>query len=154
MGYELAVTPIQVAAAYGALANDGVLLAPTLIREVRTTAGVLYRHRPEPVRRAVSPAVAAALRELLRGVVERGTGTEAALTNFPVAAKTGTARRVVNGHYLPGDYIASFAALFPADSPQLVLVVKIDHPHKGSYRSEEHTSELQSRLHLVCRLLL
>ena len=133
MGYELSVTPIQVAAAYGALANDGVLLAPTLIREVRTGGRVLYRHRPEPVRRAVSPAVAAALRDLLRGVVESGTGTEAALANFPVAAKTGTARRVVNGHYAPGDYTASFAALFPADAPQLVLVVKIDHPHKGSY---------------------
>src|SRR5690349_10035271 len=133
MGYELSVTPIQVAAAYGALANDGVLLAPTLIREVRTAGRVLYRHRPEPVRRAVSPAVAAALRDLLRGVVESGTGTEAALANFPVAAKTGTARRVVNGHYAPGDYTASFAALFPADTPQLVLVVKIDRPHKGSY---------------------
>jgi len=133
MGYELSVTPIQVAAAYGALANDGVLLAPTLIREVRTAGGVLYRHRPEPVRRAVSPVVAAMLRDLLRGVVERGTGAEAALATFPVAAKTGTARRVVNGRYAPGDYTASFAALFPADNPQLVLVVKIDHPHKGSY---------------------
>src|SRR5437763_8751030 len=133
MGYELSVTPIQVAAAYGALANDGVLLAPTLIREVRTAGRVLYRHRPEPVRRAVSPAVAATLRDLLRGVVESGTGTEAALANFPVAAKTGTARRVVNGHYAVGQYTASFAALFPADKPQLVLVVKIDHPHKGSY---------------------
>jgi len=74
-----------------------------------------------------------ALRNLLRGVVERGTGTEAALTNFPVAAKTGTARRVVNGRYAAGEYTASFAALFPADQPQLVLVVKIDNPHKGSY---------------------
>src|SRR6266700_3686632 len=137
MGYELAVTPIQVAAAYGALANDGVLLAPTLIREVRTTAGVLYRHRPEPVRRAVSPAVAAALRDLLRGVVERGTGTEAALANFPVAAKTGTARRVVHGRYAPGEYTASFAALFPADHPQIVLVVKIDNPRVGGYFAAE-----------------
>src|SRR2546422_7314863 len=58
--------------------------------------------------------------------------------------------RVVNGRYAAGQYTASFAALFPADQPQLVLVVKIDNPH----RSEEHTSELQSRLHLVCRLLL
>jgi len=66
-------------------------------------------------------------------VVERGTGAEAALTNFPVAAKTGTARRVVNGRYAAGEYTASFAALFPADQPQLVLVVKIDNPHKGSY---------------------
>src|SRR3989441_8721338 len=134
MGYELSVTPIQVAAAYGALANDGLLLAPTLIREVRSPGGaVLYRHRVEPVRRVVRPEVAAALRDLLRGVVERGTGTEAALANFPVAAKTGTARRVVNGHYSPGQYTASFAALFRADRPQLVLVVKLDNPHKGSY---------------------
>src|SRR6266704_1940495 len=134
MGYELSVTPIQVAMAYGALANDGLLLQPTLIREVRSAGGgVRYRHRPEPVRRVVSREVAAALRSMLRGVVERGTGTEAALTNFPVAAKTGTARRVVNGRYAAGEYTASFAALFPADQPQLVLVVKIDNPHKGSY---------------------
>ena len=141
MGYELSVTPIQVAMAYGALANDGILLQPTLVREVRDGAngeggapGALrYRHRPEPVRRVVSPEVASALRGLLRGVVERGTGTEAALTNFPVAAKTGTARRVVNGRYAAGEYTASFAALFPAERPQLVLVVKIDNPHKGSY---------------------
>src|SRR5438128_1746225 len=134
MGYELSVTPIQVAMAYGALANDGLLLQPTLIREVRSAGGgVRYRHRPEPVRRVVSREVAVALRNLLRGGVERGTGTEAALTNFPVAAKTGTARRVVNGRYAAGEYTASFAALFPADQPQLVLVVKIDNPHKGSY---------------------
>src|SRR6266496_1558233 len=134
MGYELSVTAVSVATAYGALANDGLLLQPTVIREVRGASGaVRYRHRPEPVRRAVTPAVAAALRSLLRGVVERGTGAEAALTNFPVAAKTGTARRVVNGRYAAGEYTASFAALFPADKPQLVLVVKIDNPHKGSY---------------------
>src|SRR6058998_3649167 len=134
IGYELSVTPIQVTVAYAALANGGLLLQPTLIREVRSPEGpVLYRHEPEPVRRAVSPEIAAALRDLLRGVVERGTGAEAALTNFPVAAKTGTTRRVVNGHYAAGQYTASFAALFPADKPQLVLVVKIDNPHKGSH---------------------
>src|SRR5437870_6091722 len=137
MGYELSVTPIQVAMAYGALANDGLLLEPTLIREVRSAGGggggVRYRHRPEPVRRVVSREVAAPLRSMLRGVVQRGTGTEATLTDFPVAAKSGTVRRVVNGRYAAGEYTASFAALFPADQPQLVLVVKIDNPHKGSY---------------------
>jgi len=134
MGYELAITPLQLAAAYGALANDGVLLQPALVREVRGPDGdVLYRHRPEPVRRVVSPDIAARLRELLRGVVEGGTGSEAALTTFRLAAKTGTSRRVVGGRYAPGQYTASFAALFPADRPQLVLVVKIDNPRKGSY---------------------
>jgi cell division protein FtsI (penicillin-binding protein 3) len=134
MGYEFAVTPIQIAAAYGALANDGLLLQPALIRQVRgPIGGIVYRHRPEPVRRVVTPAVATALRELLRGVVESGTGMGAALANFPVAAKTGTARRVVHGRYAPGQYTASFVALFPADRPQIVLVVKIDDPRTGSY---------------------
>ncbi len=135
IGYELSVTPLQLAAAYGAIANDGVLLQPTLIREIRDPSGaVRYRHRPEPVRRAVTPAVAARLRDLLRGVVEAGgTGERAALANFQLAAKTGTARRVVDGRYAPGQYTASFAALFPADDPQLVVVMKIDNPQKGSY---------------------
>src|SRR6058998_453038 len=85
MGYEVSVTPLQLAVAYAALANDGVLLSPTLIRDVRGPGGdVAYRHRPEPVRRVVRPEVAAALRTLLRGVVEGGTGAEAALVNFPV----------------------------------------------------------------------
>jgi len=138
MGYELSVTTIQVAAAYGALANDGILLQPTLIRQIRRAEGdVVYRHRPEPVRRAITADVARALREQLRGVVEHGTGTEAALATFPVAAKTGTARRVVRGRYAPGQYTASFAALFPADHPQIVLVVKIDNPRSGSYFASE-----------------
>jgi len=135
IGYELAVTPIQLAAAYGAIANDGVLLEPTLIREIRGPNGaVRYRHRPQPVRRVVTAEVAAKLRDLLRGVVETGgTGERAALANFQLAAKTGTARRVVAGRYAPGQYTASFAALFPADAPQLVVVMKIDNPQKGSY---------------------
>jgi len=135
IGYELAVTPIQLAVAYAAIANDGVLLEPALIREVRAPNGqVLYRHVPQPVRRVVSADVAARLRELLRGVVEAGgTGEKAALATFQLAAKTGTARRVVGGRYAAGQYTASFAALFPADQPQLVVVMKIDNPKKGSY---------------------
>jgi cell division protein FtsI (penicillin-binding protein 3) len=134
MGYELAITPVQLAAAYGALANDGLLLRPTLVRAIHSPGGKLvYRHRPEPVRRVVPSAVAARLREMLEGVVERGTGSTAALTTFRLAAKTGTSRRVVDGRYAPGAYTASFAALFPADDPQIVLVVKLDHPRQGSY---------------------
>lgn len=136
IGYEVAATPIQIAAAYGAIANDGVLLAPTLIREVRDPEGeVLYRHRPEPVRRVVSPAVARQLRDLLRGVVIRGTATAVTIAHFGVAAKTGTARRTVNGRYAPGEYVASLATLFPAEVPQIVVVVKLDdpNPRKRSY---------------------
>ena len=134
MGYEFGVTPVQLAAAYGAIANEGVLLAPTLVREVRSPAGVvLYRHQPEPVRRVVSPGMAAKLREFLRGAVgEGGTGGEAQLVNYTVLGKTGTAIRFEGGRYVPGTYTASFAALFPADQPQLVVIVKLDDP-KGNY---------------------
>ena len=129
IGYEVAVTPLQIAAAYGAIANDGVLLAPALVREVRDPSGdILYRHRTEPVRRVTSPDIARQLRGLLRGVVQRGTGASATLAHFELAAKTGTARRVVHGKYAPNEYTASFAALFPADDPQIVVVVKIDDP--------------------------
>ncbi|HEX6617797.1 MAG TPA: penicillin-binding transpeptidase domain-containing protein [Gemmatimonadales bacterium] len=134
MGYEFGVTPVQLAAAYGAIANDGVLLTPTLVREVRSPEGeILYRHRPEPVRRVVTSEVAAKLREFLREAAgAEGTGGRAQLANYSVLGKTGTAVRFVDGHYVHGQYTASFAAIFPADHPQLVVIVKIDDP-RGSY---------------------
>lgn len=134
MGYYFEVTALQLAAAYGAIANDGILLTPTLIKEVRAPDGtVLYRHQPEPVRRVVSPEVAAQLREFLRGASGRGgTGSKAQVGAYGVLGKTGTARRVVNGVYV-NEYVASFASMFPADDPQLVVVVKIDGPKGGLY---------------------
>jgi cell division protein FtsI (penicillin-binding protein 3) len=134
MGYEFGVTPVQLAAAYGAIARDGVLLAPTLVREVRDPSGhVRYRHTPEPVRRVVPGEIAARLREFLREAAgEGGTGEEAQLVNYAVLGKTGTAVRFADGHYVRGEYTASFAAIFPADDPQLVVIVKIDNP-KGRY---------------------
>lgn len=134
MGYELGVTPVQLAAAYGAIANGGVLLSPTLIREVRDPTGrVRFTREPEPVRRVIAPEIARRLQDLLRGAVEEGgTGTEAQLTNYTVLGKTGTARRYEAGGYVAGKYTSTFAAIFPADDPQLVVIVKIDNP-KGSY---------------------
>jgi cell division protein FtsI (penicillin-binding protein 3) len=133
MGYEFGVTSVQLAAAYGAIANNGVLLQPTLLREVRRVDGaLLYRREPEPVRRAVSPEIAARLREFLgRAVDSGGTGERGQLASFPLLGKTGTARRFVDGRYV-NEYTASFAALFPADDPQLVVIVKIENP-KGEY---------------------
>ncbi|HEY7479856.1 MAG TPA: penicillin-binding transpeptidase domain-containing protein [Gemmatimonadales bacterium] len=134
MGYELGVTPVQLAAAYGAIANNGILMAPTLVREVRDPSGrVILRRSPEPVRRVVSPEIAARLRQFLRGAAEEGgTGGEAQLATYTVLGKTGTARRFQGGRYAEGKYTSSFAAIFPADEPQLVVIVKIDNP-KGRY---------------------
>lgn len=134
MGYEFGVTPVQLAAAYGAIANDGVLLTPTLVREIRDPSGhPVYRHQTEQVREVVPPRVAAQLREFMRGAVgEGGTGGNAQLANYSLLGKTGTAVRFENGRYVSGEYTSSFAALFPADNPRLVVVVKIDNP-TGKY---------------------
>ncbi len=135
MGYEVAVTPLQLAAAYAALANGGVLLEPTLVRAVRDADGTVRAlARPRPVRRAVTASVAAQLTHMLQGVVEEGTGRSAALGSYALAGKTGTPRRTVNGRYLPGHYTPNFVGLFPAQDPQLVLVVKLDDP-QGDYLS-------------------
>lgn len=134
MGYEIAVTPLQLAAAYVALANDGELLELALVKEVRSPDGVvLHRHQRRVVRRVLSPPVARRVRQMLLGVVEEGgTASKAYLGSFPLAGKTGTARRTVNGRYVDGEYISSFVGLFPGDNPQFVVLVKIDNP-RGAY---------------------
>jgi cell division protein FtsI (penicillin-binding protein 3) len=134
MGYEFGVTPVQLAVAYGAIANDGLLLTPTLVREISNpNADLVYQHRPEPVRQVVTPEIAARLREFLKDAAgEGGTGEEAQMANYTLLGKTGTAVRFEGGRYVKGEYTASFAALFPADRPQLVVIVKIDNP-KGKY---------------------
>jgi cell division protein FtsI (penicillin-binding protein 3) len=133
IGYELAVTPLQLALAYAALANGGVLVEPRLVREVRSRDGTVERSfAPRVVRRVISEDIAAEIREVLVGAVEEGTGQAASLGAFSLAGKTGTVRMIENGRYKPGAYIASFAGYFPADDPQLVFLVKLDEP-RGAY---------------------
>lgn len=134
MGYEVAVTPLQLASAYTAIANGGELLQPALVKEVRAPDGtVLYKHERRVLRRVLSPAVARRVRQMLLGVVEEGgTAKLAELGSFSLAGKTGTARRTVNGRYAASQYIPTFVGLFPGDNPQFVILVKIDNP-KGAY---------------------
>ncbi|HEX6751314.1 MAG TPA: penicillin-binding transpeptidase domain-containing protein [Longimicrobium sp.] len=134
MGYEMSVTPLQMAMAYGALANGGVLMEPRLLREVRGADGkTLERREPRRVRRVIPVEIAAALRDVLVEVVEDGTATRAALSTFEVAGKTGTSRRTgANGRYEAGAYNSSFVGFFPARAPQLVIYVKLDRP-QGDY---------------------
>jgi cell division protein FtsI (penicillin-binding protein 3) len=134
IGYEITVTPLQLAAAYAPIANGGELLEPALVKEIRSPTGeVLYKHQRRSIRRVMSPSVARRVREMLLGVVEGGgTAKRADLGSFSLAGKTGTARRAVNGHYQPQDHIPTFVGLFPGDNPQFVILVKLDNP-KGEY---------------------
>jgi len=135
MGYEIAVTPLQLALAYGAIANGGELLEPTLVKELRSDDGdVLQRAKRRVVRRIMSEETARTMRGLLREVVTSGTGTGANLTTYQIAGKSGTARRTrADGKgYEEGSYTASFVGLFPAEDPQFVILVKLDDP-EGAY---------------------
>jgi cell division protein FtsI (penicillin-binding protein 3) len=133
MGYEIAVTPVQLATAYAAIANGGELLEPTIVREIRDPDGaVRFRHTRRVVRRVMDPAIAATVRGMLVGAVEDGTAGGAGLGSFSVAGKTGTARVARGGRYVASEYTASFVGFFPADDPQYVVLVKIDRP-TGAY---------------------
>lgn len=134
MGYEVAVTPLQMLAAYGALANGGTLMEPYLVREIRgPDGGVLARTSPSALRQVIPEDVAHAVTEVLASVVEGGTATRAALSTFAVAGKTGTARRTaVGAGYEAGAYTSTFGGYFPARDPQIVVFVKLDEP-RGAY---------------------
>ena len=135
MGYEIAVTPLQLVTAYAAIANGGELLEPHLVKEVRARDGkVTYRAEPRAIRRVMSGEVARTVQQMLLGVVQEGTATKADLATFDVAGKSGTARRTSkSGGYTAGSYTASFVGLFPGTDPQYVVLVKLDNPKGAHY---------------------
>lgn len=133
-GQELAVTPIQLAAAASALATDGLVRPPRLLREIRRADGtVVVPPSPRP-RRAVSAATARTVSGLLEGVVLRGTGKLAAVPGYRVAGKTGTAQVVgADGAYRDDAHVASFVGWAPARDPAILVLVVLDHPKGASY---------------------
>mgnify|MGYP002032434389 FL=1 len=133
IGYEISVTSLQMAMAYGALANGGILMQPRLISETRNSEGATVRSfGSQKVRQVVSQGVAGVVRQGLVDVVEDGTGTLAQLASFRVAGKSGTARSNSGNGYEEGAYYSSFVSIFPAENPQLVIVVGLDRP-QGAY---------------------
>ncbi|HIE03309.1 MAG TPA: PASTA domain-containing protein [Candidatus Latescibacteria bacterium] len=136
VGQEVSVTAIQMACAYAAVANGGMLMRPQIVLEVKGVGGkVLKRMKPEPLRRVISEETARKLVEFLEGVVERGTGREARIPGARVAGKTGTAQRPLEGGggYAPGEFVASFVGFLPAEDPELLCLVVIDTPKEGGH---------------------
>ena len=134
IGQEVGVTPVQMVAAFGALANDGVRIAPHLIREVRNAEGaVVYRAEPER-RRVISAETAIAIRGMLEGVTLRGTAKQAQLDGYSAAGKTGTAQKIdpKTRSYSATKHVASFVGFAPVSNPQIAIIVVIDEP-AGAY---------------------
>jgi len=129
MGQSIAVTPMQLATAVAAVANDGQRLRPQIVREVKDKNGEVIRgFQPDIVTQVVDAETAQTVKKVLESVVANGTGKSAYLEGFRIAGKTGTAQKVGAGGYMPGKYIASFAGFTPADDPQIVMLVIIDEP--------------------------
>jgi cell division protein FtsI (penicillin-binding protein 3) len=135
-GQGLSATAVQVATAYGALANRGLLMRPYLVARVTDPDGVvLLENRPTPVRQAVSERTARLVLQMLEGVVQKdGTAPRAAMEAYRVAGKTGTAQKpdpVARGY--SDKRIASFAGIVPVEDPRLVIYVVVDEPRTDIY---------------------
>lgn len=135
-GQEISCTGIQLAMAFGVVANGGNLMRPLLVREVRTPEGeVVLSREPEVVRRVIRPETAHTLREMLRSVVTEGTATKAEIEGYEPAGKTGTAQKYLPelGRYSKERYVASFIGFAPWEDPEVLCVVVLDEPRGDIY---------------------
>jgi len=126
-GQGISLTPLQLAAAYGAIANGGMLMRPHIIRATRRD-GKETLVAPTPVRRVLDPPVAAAVRSMLGTVVQAGTGRPAQIADFSVGGKTGSAQVSGPHGYEEGHFVASFVGLYPLSHPRLVILCAVFQP--------------------------
>jgi cell division protein FtsI (penicillin-binding protein 3) len=132
MGYQVGVTPLQMATAVSSIANGGHLLQPRVVRAfIKDGRRVEVAHKE--MRRTIEPDTAATLTAIMEQVVERGTAKAAQIEGYTIAGKTGTAAKLVNGHYQKSDYNASFVGFVPSRDPALTILVVIDSPHGNGY---------------------
>ena len=130
MGYQVGVTPLQMAAAASVIANGGTLYEPHVVRAI-VKGGLRTLVEPKAVRRAILPETAATLTEIMEKVVVDGTAKGALLVSYNVAGKTGTADKLVNGRYSPSQQNVSFVGFVPSRRPALTVIVMVDSPRVG-----------------------
>ena len=137
IGQGISVTMLQLAAAYAAVANDGVLMRPTLVRGTRNSEGEVEKQKPLAVRRVIPAKTARTLNRFLVGVVERGTARSAAIKGISIAGKTGTSQLVnpQTKSYYQDRFNAIFVGYFPAEQPRYLALILVHDPHgeKGEH---------------------
>jgi len=135
-GYSLSATILQIASAYAAIANNGILMKPYIIDRIINDEKIVFQNKPQEIRRVVSEKTAKELTEMLISVVENGTGKQAKIEGITIAGKTGTASKLVDGKYSKKNYAASFVGFVPAKNPKFVLMILMDSPKKSYYGGE------------------
>lgn len=132
-GQSISVTPIQLITAISAIANDGELMQPRLVKGYTDNKGnVIEEIAPKSVRKVVSEETSKKMLEIAQSVVSDGGGKIAYLPGYRLGGKTGTAQKVVDGVYAQGKYICSFVGIAPTDDPQIVVLATVDEPTEGS----------------------
>jgi len=133
-GYEVLVTPLQMAVAYASVGNGGVRMRPYILRSISDADGrMVYENRPQAVARVADPGLCRLLKSFMREVVEDGTGKKADLSWVEVGGKTGTSKKLVDGTYASRQYYASFVGMAPLENPRIVLMVVVDDPKTSIY---------------------
>ena len=149
IGQSIAVTPLQLVTAMSAIANDGVLLKPYIVKSVRNADGSTYDERETTeTRRTIDSATDKTLVGLLEQVVASGGGSKAGVRGYRIAGKTGTAQKIREdgSGYMEGRYIASFCGFAPVEDPQLTVLVMIDDPGTGNYYGGQIAAPVASRI--------
>jgi len=134
-GYQVMATPLQILQAYAAVANNGTLMKPFIIKKVTDAEGNVVRESvPEKVRQVISPETARYIgREYFKAVVDSGTAKSASVPGISVAGKTGTARRAAGGSYANPVYVSSFVGYFPVEAPLYAIIVVVENPRTAYY---------------------
>ncbi len=134
IGYEVMMTPIQLCTAFASLVNGGRYFAPRLVERIERD-GDLIPFPPQEVARSILEETSHRIREILVGVVERGTAKGVRIPGFPYGGKTGTARAAGPGGYVRPEYLSSFIAFAPAEDPRVVVLAMIERPRIRHYGS-------------------
>lgn len=133
-GQSISVTPIQMITAVAAVANDGMLMKPRIVKEITdSNSQILKSFDTQMVKRVVSKETANQMMDIMESVVSNGSGGAAKIDGYRVAGKTGTAQKVIDGRYEPGFYISSFVAVAPVEDPRLAVIVIVDEPRGGAH---------------------
>lgn len=149
IGQSIAVTPLQLVTAMSAVANDGVLLKPHIVKEIRNADGSVYlQNERTEVRRVIESSTDKTLMGLLEQVVATGGGHKAAVKGYRIAGKTGTAQKIREdgAGYMDGRYIASFCGFAPVEDPRVTVLVIIDDPTLGSYYGGQIAAPVAGRI--------
>ncbi len=128
-GQSISVTPMQLITAISAIANDGKLMEPRIVKDkVDNQGNVTETIKPKVVRQVISEETSKKMMEVAESVVSKGGGKKAYIPGYRIGGKTGTAQKVIDGKYAQGKYICSFIGIAPTDDPQIVVLAIVDEP--------------------------